>query len=56
MDGILDLAKNYFAEKLRGKSFAVRCKRSGKHPFKSVDVERYVGGGQLVPTPSEMRF
>lgn len=45
MDGMLDIALQYYKKKLDGKSFAVRCKRTGKHPFKSVDVERYVGAG-----------
>jgi len=31
--------------RLEGKTFAVRCKRAGRHDFRSVDVERYVGGG-----------
>lgn len=30
---------------LRGKTFAVRCKRTGQHAFNSGEVERYVGGG-----------
>ena len=34
-----------FGERLRGKSFVVRCRRVGKHTFNSMDVERYVGGG-----------
>lgn len=33
-----------WSERLRGKTFAVRCKRSGTHDFTSLDVERYVGG------------
>lgn len=33
-----------WSERLRGKTFHVRCKRSGTHPFSSLDVERYVGG------------
>lgn len=45
MDGIFQLCKHYHEQNLVDKTFAVRCKRSGKHPFKSVDVERYVGGG-----------
>lgn len=45
MDGMLELSKEYYGPQLPGKTFAVRCKRSGRHPFKSVDVERYVGGG-----------
>ncbi len=31
--------------RLEGQTFAVRCKRAGKHDFRSVDVERFVGGG-----------
>ena len=34
-----------WASALRGKRFAVRCKRHGEHDFSSTDVERYVGGG-----------
>ncbi|QLB13038.1 [ThiS-adenylate] sulfurtransferase [Bisgaardia hudsonensis] len=30
---------------LENKTFAVRVKRKGKHEFRSLDVERYVGGG-----------
>ncbi|MFK8048581.1 MAG: tRNA uracil 4-sulfurtransferase ThiI [Halioglobus sp.] len=32
-----------YGERLAGKTFAVRCKRSGKHDFSSIDVERFVG-------------
>ncbi|MDH2924131.1 [ThiS-adenylate] sulfurtransferase [Nicoletella semolina] len=32
-------------DELKGKSFCVRVKRKGKHNFRSLDVERYVGGG-----------
>ena len=45
MEAILDLALEYHGEGLSGKTFAVRCKRTGKHAFKSTDVERYVGAG-----------
>ena len=45
MEGILALCKTYFTEALKGKTFAVRCKRKGRHGFKSTDVEREVGGG-----------
>ncbi len=34
-----------YGERLRGKTFVVRCRRVGKHDFNSMDVERYVGGG-----------
>src|SRR5690554_6751322 len=30
-----------------GRSFAVRVKRKGQHPFRSLDLERYLGGGIL---------
>jgi len=45
LDAMLDLALEYYRAKLVGKTFAVRCKRHGKHPFKSTDVERHVGAG-----------
>lgn len=45
LDGILDLALAYHREALAGQTFAVRCKRSGRHSFQSTDVERHVGGG-----------
>lgn len=32
-------------EELIGKTFCVRVRRKGKHEFRSLDVERYVGGG-----------
>ena len=34
-----------WGQALRGKTFCVRVKRNGKHPFDSVEIERYVGGG-----------
>ena len=45
LDAMLGLALEYYGEKLVGKTFAVRCKRKGKHTFKSTDVERYLGAG-----------
>lgn len=45
-----DMATNTVAlwgERLTGKRFVVRCKRSGKHEFRSNDVERFVGGALL---------
>ena len=50
IDAVAELCKESYSEILSGKTFAVRCKRSGKHPFKSVDVERYVGGVLLGQT------
>lgn len=42
-DDILDKCRAHFGEQLRGKIFAVKCKRAGKHSFTSMDIERYVG-------------
>ncbi|MCB1675294.1 MAG: tRNA 4-thiouridine(8) synthase ThiI [Halioglobus sp.] len=39
-----------YAERLAGRSFAVRCRRSGSHDFTSVDVERAVGSALLAGT------
>lgn len=50
MEGMLDLALQAYGPQLVGKTFAVRCKRTGRHPFKSVDVERFVGGGLNLQT------
>ena len=50
LDAMLDLALEYYREKLVGKTFAVRCKRNGKHSFKSTDVERHVGAGLSAQT------
>ncbi len=44
-DDVLEKTKGVYESRLAGKTFAVRCKRAGRHDFKSVDVERYVGGG-----------
>ncbi|TLX58757.1 tRNA 4-thiouridine(8) synthase ThiI [Stutzerimonas nosocomialis] len=43
LDDIVEKCKAYYADRLPGKIFAVRCKRAGKHPFSSMDVERHVG-------------
>lgn len=42
-DDITLRCKDHYADLIKGRTFSVRCKRSGKHPFSSVDVERYVG-------------
>jgi len=39
-----------YAERLEGRKFAVRCKRSGDHAFTSVQVEREVGRALLEGT------
>ncbi len=49
----IDLADAYqktaslWAARLTGKTFVVRCKRSGEHAFSSVEAERYIGGELL---------
>ncbi|VFB18363.1 thiamine biosynthesis protein [Pseudomonas fragi] len=42
-DDIVEKCKLHFGEALAGKIFSVRCKRAGKHPFTSMEVEKYVG-------------
>ena len=41
----------YFSDKVEGKTFCVRVKRTGNHDFNSIDLERYIWGGiaQHVP-------
>ncbi len=39
-----------YAERLAGKTFAVRCKRTGSHNFRSIDVERQVGADLIANT------
>ncbi len=43
MQEITDCCAAHYAPLLQGKTFAVRCKRVGKHEFTSMDVEREVG-------------
>jgi thiamine biosynthesis protein ThiI len=50
MDEIAAQAMEVYRERLEGKTFAVRCKRTGQHNFRSVDVERSVGGALLANT------
>jgi len=50
MEDIASCAHAVYAQRLVGKTFAVRCKRSGQHSFTSVDVERAVGGALLANT------
>lgn len=49
-DDILAKTKALWAERLEGKTFVVRVKRSGKHDFSSTEVERAIGGGLLHQT------
>mgnify|MGYP000026458751 CR=1 FL=1 len=50
LQSIFDHTLLLWKERLAGKTFVVRCKRSGKHEYKSIDIERYVGGGLLQHT------
>jgi len=43
MDDVADKAVAAFAERLAGKTFAVRVRRQGTHDFRSLDLERHVG-------------
>ncbi len=44
---ICEIAIKEFSHKLKNKSFCLRVKRSGKHPFSSIEVERQAGGALL---------
>ena len=50
VDEIVEKVLPVYRERMAGKTFAVRCKRSGDHEFTSVDVERRVGGALLAQT------
>ncbi len=41
---LLSKAYEFFKNKVKGKRFAVRCARAGRHDFSSKDVERDLGG------------
>lgn len=44
VDDIANIVIEEFSNKVQGKTFCVRVKRSGKHAFSSIDIERQVGG------------
>ncbi|MDI3322932.1 tRNA uracil 4-sulfurtransferase ThiI [Pontibacterium granulatum] len=44
-DNVFQLTRDAYADRIKGKTFKVRVKRSGTHDFKSPELERYVGGG-----------
>ena len=46
-DDALLRARELWTDILQDRTFVVRVKRSGKHDFKSIDLEQYVGGGLL---------
>ena len=39
-----------YEQRLAGKTFAVRCKRTGKHDFRSIDIERQLGADLIART------
>ncbi|WP_404341115.1 tRNA uracil 4-sulfurtransferase ThiI [Pseudoalteromonas mariniglutinosa] len=45
IDDIYQKSLELVGHTIVGKTFCVRCKRTGKHDFTSSEVERYVGGG-----------
>lgn len=45
VDHIYQQVLPLYRDQLAGKTFCVRVKRTGTHDFKSIEVERYVGGG-----------
>lgn len=47
LDAIVDQVLPVYASRLAGRTFAVRCRRSGQHAFTSLDVERVVGAALL---------
>ena len=50
IDEIVEKVLPVYRERLAGKTFAVRCKRTGSHEFTSVEVERQLGGALLAET------
>jgi len=44
IDDIANIVIEEFSAKVQNKTFCVRVKRSGKHAFTSIDIERQVGG------------
>ncbi|MDN3648610.1 tRNA uracil 4-sulfurtransferase ThiI [Reinekea marina] len=45
LDQVITDTLSVWGDALNNKTFVVRAKRTGKHDFTSVDLERYVGGG-----------
>lgn len=45
LEDIFQKTLSVWGQSLADKSFCVRVRRNGNHDFKSLDVERYVGGG-----------
>ncbi|MCY4473169.1 MAG: tRNA 4-thiouridine(8) synthase ThiI [Kistimonas sp.] len=47
LDAMLAQVHCAFGQRLPGKTFCIRVKRAGSHPFSSPDVERFLGAGLL---------
>ena len=47
LDDIKVAVNDIMGEKIVGKTFVVKCKRTGTHPFSSLDIEKTVGGYML---------
>lgn len=45
MHDAFEKTASLWGDRLAGKTFAVRCKRIGKHDFNSHQLEQYIGGG-----------
>jgi len=43
LDTVAAVGRELFAERVKGRRYAVRCKRTGSHAFGSMDVERELG-------------
>lgn len=43
LEDLVKRAEGFFADKVRGRAFAVRARRAGRHSFTSIDVERALG-------------
>ncbi len=52
LDGVAEHTLTHYATLLPGRRFAVRCKRTGSHPWNSLDVERHVGRHLLQHCPT----
>lgn len=47
LSDLVERAAAYFSSAVKGKSFAVRARRAGAHPFTSLDIERELGARLL---------
>lgn len=47
LDEMLEQTREVWEERLEGRTFVVRCRRSGRHSFNSMQLERHIGAGLL---------